>query len=78
MEDLAATYSPVPMWHSTMGAGGFHGRVRDGIGWGTLRQGHQVGQALRARGKALGGRCGVGGVCARVWRVCWERPAWPQ
>src|SRR5690349_18667545 len=21
--------------HSTMGAGGFHGRVRDGIGWGT-------------------------------------------
>ena len=34
-EGLAAADSPVPSWHSTMGAAGFHGRVRDGIGWGT-------------------------------------------
>ena len=37
---------------SIMGAGGFHGRVRDGIGWVTLRQGHQVGQALRSGARA--------------------------
>ena len=27
---------------STMGASGFHGRVRHGIGWGTRAIGHQV------------------------------------
>ena len=27
-----------------MGAGGFHGRVRDGIGWSFLRIDHQTGQ----------------------------------
>ena len=27
---------------STMGASGFHGRVRNGVGWGTRAIGHQV------------------------------------
>ena len=38
---------------STMGAGGFHGRVRDGIGCFSLRKGHQVieGQASEFRGR---------------------------
>ena len=30
-----------------MGAGGFHGRVRDGIGWIIPRHGHQVVRAIR-------------------------------
>lgn len=29
-----------------MGAGGFHGRVRDGIGWVSPRHGHQVIQPI--------------------------------
>src|ERR1700712_2843608 len=31
--------------HSTMGAGAFNGRVRDGIGFGAHRSGHQTGAA---------------------------------
>ena len=27
---------------STMGAAGFHGRVRNGVGWGTRAIGHQI------------------------------------
>jgi hypothetical protein len=62
---------------SIMGAGGFHGRVRDGIGWGTSRHGHQVGQARPAlfagvRAWPGSGRyaawCVSGVVCRRV---CW-------
>jgi hypothetical protein len=52
---------------SIMGAGGFHGRVRDGIGWDTFRQGHQVGQALPdlavPKGAPGGGQVGGVGVC---------------
>ena len=33
LQDLAATYSPTFLQRSTIGAGGFHGRVRDGVGW---------------------------------------------
>ena len=58
---------------SIMGAGGFHGRVRDGIGWGTFRQGHQVGQALLAScccHQHAAGQAGLGCVrCVRV-RAC--------
>ena len=35
--------------HSTMGAGGFHGRVRDGIGWGPPAK------ATRSSGPSLPG-----------------------
>jgi hypothetical protein len=47
---------------STMGAGGFHGRVRDGIGWVTPRQSHQV--VLPAP------VVGVGGLVLVVWVRC--------
>src|SRR6516225_8525634 len=33
------------LWRSTIGAGGFHGRVRDGIGCFAPRYGHQAGRA---------------------------------
>src|SRR5436853_4388955 len=36
---------------STIGAEGFHGRVRDGIGCFAPRYGHQAVQALRVRGQ---------------------------
>ncbi len=39
---------------STMGAGGFHGRVRDGIGCCSPRHGHQVIQATRLAGRLCG------------------------
>ena len=43
---------------STMGASGFHGRVRNGVGWGTRAIGHQVEQPpprpRRGRGRAAG------------------------
>ena len=32
LAELAATYSPVPLRQSTIGAEAFHFRVRDGIG----------------------------------------------
>ena len=32
--DLATTRSPTPSWGSTLGAARFHGRVRNGVGWG--------------------------------------------
>src|SRR3954451_2654188 len=41
---------------STMGASGFHGRVRNGVGWGTRAIGHQVEQPPRH--PACGGRRG--------------------
>ena len=49
-----------------MGAGGFHGRVRDGIGWFTARHGHQVvrGSVGPVSG-GIGSGPGVTGVC--VW-----------
>ena len=45
--------------HSTMGAGGFHGRVRDGIGWDVLRFDHQTGEDQGASGewRAANGAC---------------------
>ena len=52
---------------STMGAAGFHGRVRDGIGWGT-----------RAVAAGSGGRPGWGeglGWLARAWGMRCARPA---
>jgi hypothetical protein len=44
-----------------MGAEGFHGRVRDGIGWVTPRYGHQVVQRQRTeiRGQRSEDRTGV-------------------
>ncbi len=50
---------------SIMGAGGFHGRVRDGIGWITVCHGHQVSQPAPV-GVWLGGDwvCVCGGVPA--------------
>ncbi len=70
------------LWRSIMGAGGFHGRVRDGIGWVTVRQGHQVGQALPAAARCCQ-HAGIGalrdrrgwGVCVRMVVGAWERPA---
>ena len=55
---LAATYSSAPIWRSTIGAGGFHGRVRDGIGCFAPRYGHQAGAARlgRVSGVWRGGR----------------------
>ena len=41
---------------SIIGAGGFHGRVRDGIGWIIPRHGHQV---VRANFVCLMGRVGL-------------------
>ena len=59
---LAATYSSAPIWRSTIGAGGFHGRVRDGIGCLAPRCGHQAGSARWLSDRCLGpGR--------RVWRL---------
>ncbi len=57
---------------STMGAAGFHGRVRDGIGWGTRavaagsggRPGLPRGAGWGGRGLGLAGLAWVGG-CAR-------------
>ena len=51
---------------SIMGAGGFHGRVRDGIGWVTVRQGHQVGQA-RAPSSRLDGNPDAGPIEQARW-----------
>ena len=66
---------------STMGASGFHGRVRNGVGWGTRAIGHQVDgppplPAPRRPGggggggwasPGMGGRSLVGG-CGCRWR----------
>src|SRR5438067_9522818 len=41
---------------STIGAEGFHGRVRDGIGCLAPRYGHQAVQALRVRRQGSGAR----------------------
>ena len=72
---------------STIGAEGFHGRVRDGIGCLAPRYGHQAGQAppfgvplgLFPRGCRGGERCevmgrSVSGGC-RAGRLC-ERGSW--
>ena len=43
-----------------MGAGVFHGRVRDGIGWIIPRHSHQVVRAIRVSGEGGGsGVCGL-------------------
>ncbi len=51
-----------------MGAGVFHGRVRDGIGWIIPRHGHQVVRAIRPlRVGVVVRACGVGAcLCVRV------------
>ncbi len=54
---------------STIGAEGFHGRVRDGIGCLSPRYGHQAGQAPSPDAKPLGRR--RGGV---TWRRLRRRP----
>ncbi len=51
---------------SIMGAGVFHGRVRDGIGWSLPRHGHQVVRAIRPC-SVLGG---VDRACVGLVRVC--------
>ena len=60
---------------SIIGAGGFHGRVRDGIGWIIPRHGHQVvqGTVLPFWG-AVWWTCGVGAsaFCLRFVCVCVE------
>jgi hypothetical protein len=50
---LAATYSSTRLSGSTIGAAGFHGRVRDGIGWCDLRYNHQAGKKRKRRGGSL-------------------------
>ena len=62
-----------------MGAGVFHGRVRDGIGWFTPRHGHQVVRANRYVPVGLGvwwvGACERGeGVWVTAVRVCGVEP----
>jgi hypothetical protein len=60
--------------HSTMGAGGFHGRVRDGIGWALPAM------ATRSSNPSLGPVSGFPGrisvvriwCCVCVWRVVWR------
>ena len=69
--------------HSTMGAGAFNGRVRDGIGFGAHRSGHQAGATqffgtLAVQGSATAGVCSASlwfsrarprdGLCC--WSVC--------
>ena len=54
-----------------MGAEGFHGRVRDGIGCLAPRYGHQAGQAPLRVGEeeVSGGRAvGLGAARGRFWR----------
>src|SRR4051794_14015006 len=53
---------------STIGAEGFHGRVRDGIGCFAPRYGHQAVQALRSRDQGPPGPRCLGEVsCVRVF-----------
>ena len=47
---LAATYSSTRLSGSTIGAAGFHGRVRDGIGCWDLRYSYQAGKKQTSRG----------------------------
>src|ERR1700712_1065523 len=53
---------------SIIGAGVFHGRVRDGIGWIIPRHGHQVVRAIRLWTSVCVGWCvvRVGSVCCCV------------
>ena len=64
---------------STMGAAGFHGRVRNGVGWGTRAIGHQVEQPpprpAAARPRAGGARRRRAGRAAQAWVVP-ARSAW--
>jgi hypothetical protein len=54
---------------STIGAEGFHGRVRDGIGCFAPRYGHQAVQALRIQDQGPPGpRCLGEASCVRVFR----------
>src|SRR5437899_11253925 len=71
-EGLAASYSFRRLSGSTIGAEGFHGRVRDGIGCLAPRHGHQAGKALPPEGHKLSlplARTGAGvpGVCNVTW-----------
>ena len=61
--------------HSTMGAEAFHGRVRDGIGWGRLAS--ATGPAkIKGCGKASLGREGSGPVRWRLQRPTGRRATW--
>ncbi len=62
LASLAATCSSAASCGSTIGAEGFHGRVRDGIGCFAPRYGHQAGQtSVRAAARGLGARWAAGG-----------------
>jgi len=61
---------------SIMGAGVFHGRVRDGIGWSLPRHGHQVVRAIRPRYGALDRAC-VGLVRCVCEGACCACRVWP-
>ena len=69
LADLAATYSPTPSWRSTMGAAGFHGRVRDGSGGApalsATRSGKRPAPPARPRSRGPGG-AGAGGPASRA------------
>ena len=85
--DLAATRSPTPSWGSTLGAAEFHGRVRNGVGWGlravTTRSSQkserrrkdrcQMTEAeTRRRRRPAPGRCGRRPLPGRWSREAWE------
>ncbi len=61
---------------STIGAEGFHGRVRDGIGWGTLAMATRPAKPRRRPAPALlPGGLRIGCVCLRgpsVWADVWS------
>jgi hypothetical protein len=48
--DLATTRSPTPSWGSTLGAARFHGRVRNGVGWGPRAVVTRSGQGSAPKG----------------------------
>src|SRR3954468_307046 len=58
---------------STIGAEGFHGRVRDGIGCLAPRYGHQAGKLLSCEwgGSVLEGRVRVGSCRCTRTVLCW-------
>jgi hypothetical protein len=49
--DLATTRSPTPFWGSTLGAARFHGRVRNGVGWGPRAVITRSSQESKIRGR---------------------------
>jgi hypothetical protein len=60
---------------STIGAEGFHGRVRDGIGCWAPRYGHQVVQGHVCLPLRSPAKPGEGGVC-EVSKVSYREPRW--